>query len=90
MNLAKFSSVKTVNIHQAKTTLSALLRLVEEEGESIRIARNGRPVAQIVPIAKNKDPLLVFNPKLQGRCLGDPMVPLDPEDWPDTKWPEPK
>jgi prevent-host-death family protein len=43
--------METVNIHQAKTHLS---RLVEraERGEEIIIARSGRPVARLVPLAQ--------------------------------------
>jgi prevent-host-death family protein len=40
--------VKSVNIHQAKTHLSALLAKVEA-GEEIVIAKAGRPVARLVP-----------------------------------------
>ena len=42
--------METVNIHQAKTHLS---RLVERaaSGEEIIIARSGRPVARLVPLA---------------------------------------
>ncbi len=38
----------TVNIHAAKTHLSRLLERVEA-GESITIARAGKPVADLVP-----------------------------------------
>jgi prevent-host-death family protein len=46
--------MRTVNIHEAKTHLS---RLVEEvrKGEEIVIARAGRPVARLVPIAPEGD-----------------------------------
>ena len=37
-----------VNVHEAKTTLSALLVEVEK-GEEVVIARNGVPVAKLVP-----------------------------------------
>ncbi|MBI4703608.1 MAG: type II toxin-antitoxin system Phd/YefM family antitoxin [Deltaproteobacteria bacterium] len=37
-----------VNVYEAKTSLSALLARVEK-GEEIVIARNGRPVARLVP-----------------------------------------
>ena len=40
--------MKSVNIHEAKTHLSRLLELVEL-GEPVVIARNGRPIARIVP-----------------------------------------
>jgi prevent-host-death family protein len=39
--------VKVVNVHDAKSTLSALLASVEQ-GEEVVIARHGRPVAKLV------------------------------------------
>jgi prevent-host-death family protein len=42
--------VRTVNVYDAKTQLSRLLESVER-GEEIVIARAGRPVARLVPIA---------------------------------------
>jgi prevent-host-death family protein len=38
----------TVNIHDAKTRLSALLARVDN-GETITIARAGKPIADLVP-----------------------------------------
>ncbi len=40
--------MSTVNIHDAKTHLSSLLARVEN-GETITIARAGKPVADLVP-----------------------------------------
>jgi len=40
----------TVNVYEAKTRLSALLALVEA-GEEVIIARNGRPIARLGPLA---------------------------------------
>lgn len=37
-----------VGVHEAKTRLSQLLRLVDA-GQEIEIARGGRPVARLVP-----------------------------------------
>lgn len=57
----------TVNIHAAKSGLSRLIKRVEK-GERITIARDGRPVAQIVPALK------------RGRLKlpsGDPLLNLD-------------
>ena len=42
---------KAVNIHEAKTHLSRLLKRVEG-GEEVVIARAGRPVARLVPVAR--------------------------------------
>jgi len=48
----------TVNIHQAKTQLSRLLKRVEA-GEEVILARAGKPVAKLVPLApetKRREP----------------------------------
>ena len=41
--------MRTVNIHKAKTTLSALVMAVER-GETVVIARNGVPVVRMEPV----------------------------------------
>lgn len=51
--------MKTVNIHEAKTHLSRLLEDVAA-GDEIIIARNGKPVARLLPIA----------PRSSVRCPG--------------------
>ena len=43
----------TVNIHEAKTHLSRLLRRVAA-GEEIVIARSGQPIARLVPIGDRR------------------------------------
>jgi prevent-host-death family protein len=48
--------VKQVNVHEAKTQLSRLLQDVEE-GEEVVIARNGEPVAKLVPHVEQRKPL---------------------------------
>jgi len=42
--------MNTVNIHEAKTHLSAILKRVES-GEEILIAKSGHPIARISPLA---------------------------------------
>lgn len=44
-------ATKPVSVHEAKTHLSRLLEQVIA-GETIVIARSGRPVARLVPIGK--------------------------------------
>ena len=44
----------TVNIHEAKTHLSRLLRRVAA-GEEIVIAKAGRPLARLIPIDRPPD-----------------------------------
>jgi len=53
------------NVHEAKSNLSALLAKVEKSGETVTIARNGAPVADLVPhtkeaVRRNLDPLPEF------------------------------
>ena len=43
-------SAKSVNVHEAKTHLSRLLKRVDR-GEEIIIGRDGKPVAKLVPFA---------------------------------------
>jgi len=43
--------VPEVNVHQAKTHLSRLLRRVEA-GEEVVISRAGKPIARLVPVAR--------------------------------------
>lgn len=75
----------TINTHQAKTQLSALIARVESTGEVILICRNGRPVAALSrpPTADAPDPLVV-HPELQGRILYDPTEAATEEDWPES------
>lgn len=47
--------MSTVNIHEAKTRLSELLRRVAA-GEEILIARAGKPIARLLPIEAPCEP----------------------------------
>lgn len=51
------SAAIQVGVHEAKTRLSELLRMVDA-GEEIEIARGGRPVARLVPIQQRRVPQL--------------------------------
>jgi prevent-host-death family protein len=77
-----------VNVHQAKSQLSRLLELVEE-GETVVIARHGKPVAELVPArrkggfpfgAARKEPLVPL-----GDQWWQPMTDSEAEDWIDGK-----
>lgn len=73
--------MKTVNVHDAKTGLSALLAEIEKSGQAIVICRNGKPVADLVPhrneISMRADPR-----------LGAIKVKYDPtEEVSETDWP---
>ncbi len=56
-----------VNVQEAKTNLSRLLTRVEG-GEEVVIARDGRPIARLVPFAARR---------LPGSARGDFEVPED-------------
>lgn len=56
----------TVNIHHAKTHLSALIAQVAA-GEEIIIAKNGTPVARLLPTAQ-------ATPRTPGRFLGQIII----------------
>ena len=60
-----------VNIHQAKTQLSRLIELVEQ-GETVIIARHGKPVAKLVMLPKEGLPFGIANQ--------EPLVPRG-DDW---------
>ena len=71
--------MKTVNIHEAKTQLSALLSCVQEEKEHIIICRSGMPIAEIIPYKKKKR--TAVKKSLQPTILDvDLTMPIS-EDW---------
>jgi prevent-host-death family protein len=72
--------MKTVNIHEAKTNLSAIMAAIEKSGQGVVICRNGKPIADLVP-HKKKDRLRP-NPFLsQIKIHGDLTSPITEEDW---------
>lgn len=70
----------TVNMHEAKTNLSKLIRLVEE-GDEVVIARDGKPVARlsrVEPAGKRKLPYGIFTGKLKMLSgFDDPIEEFD-------------
>jgi prevent-host-death family protein len=60
--------MELVNIHQAKTHLSRLVERVAA-GEEIVIAKNGKPVAKLVPI--------IAEPRRPGRLKGRIRIRAD-------------
>ena len=73
--------MKTVNVHEAKTSLSKLLARVESGQESVVICRNGRPVADLVP-HKRKSRILPHALLRKIKIKYDPTEPLSAEEWP--------
>lgn len=68
----------TVNIHQAKTNLSRLLAMVES-GQTITIAKAGRPIATIQPIVAKKPKRVLGSMKGQIWVSDDFDAPLPEE-----------
>ena len=68
---------RTVNIHEAKTHLS---RLVDQAaaGQEVIIARAGKPVARLVPLADVSRPKKLGQLKGQFQVPDDFNAPLDP------------
>lgn len=74
-----------VNTHEAKTRLSALIRAIEEGGESVMICRAGKPVAELRrPTARKIEDPLQMHPELMGKILYDPTDAAAEEDWPEV------
>ena len=74
----------TINIHEAKTRLSALLAQVERDGKSFLICRYGKPVGELRPAPSHPatDPLEI-HPELAGKIRYDPTEPADENEWPE-------
>ena len=75
----------TVNMHEAKSSLSQLVQAVEERGEEVVLCRNGRPVARLVPHAGEAVDHFRRDPRRAGVILEDPVAPLPPEAWPEPR-----
>jgi antitoxin (DNA-binding transcriptional repressor) of toxin-antitoxin stability system len=48
------TTMRKVNIHEAKTKLSAILAEVEQNGEHVLICRYNVPVAELSPVKRKK------------------------------------
>jgi prevent-host-death family protein len=78
----------TVNMHEAKTRLSELVKAVEENGEIVILCRHGKEVAEIRPrtqAAAKRFTRLKPHPELKVTFAPgyDPTEPLQPDELPD-------
>ena len=71
--------MKKVNVHQAKTNLSSLLREVEKLGKKIVICRYNVPIEEIVPVTRKKLTIPVDELKAI-RFIAPPELPTG-EEW---------
>ncbi len=68
--------ISSVNIHEAKTNLSALIARVAK-GESIIIAKAGKPMVKLVPLVADD------SPRVPGRFKGEISVASDFDETPE-------
>jgi antitoxin (DNA-binding transcriptional repressor) of toxin-antitoxin stability system len=77
----------TVNMHEAKTRLSELVKAVEERNETVVLCRDGREVAEIRRRAKRRAVRnLTPDPRFRVDLAPDyrPDEPLAEDEWPET------
>jgi antitoxin (DNA-binding transcriptional repressor) of toxin-antitoxin stability system len=77
----------TINTHEAKTRLSALLAAVQEDGETVLICRHGKPIAELrrpTALRPGKPSRLTPDPDLAGRLLYDPTESATEDEWPEA------
>jgi antitoxin (DNA-binding transcriptional repressor) of toxin-antitoxin stability system len=76
----------TVNMHEAKTRLSELVKAVEERNETVVLCRDGREVAEIRRIGRRR--LRDLAPEQRFRVTVaagyGPDEPLAEDEWPDA------
>ena len=77
----------TVNMHDAKTRLSELVKAVEERGETVVLCRDGEAVAEIRR-RPNRRRARDLAPDARFRVAFArgyrPTEPLGPDEWPET------
>lgn len=85
--LARLANMITVNMHEAKTRLSELVKAVEERNETVVLCRDGREVAEIrrrvkKRAARSLAPDRRFRVELAPGY--HPAEPLTDDEWPET------
>ncbi len=76
-----------VNTHEAKTRLSALLAAIEDQGETVVICRNRKPVAEIRAISSTSRAFLPPHHDLQPTRISpgfDLTAGVSETDWPEN------
>ncbi|MES2661251.1 MAG: type II toxin-antitoxin system Phd/YefM family antitoxin [Verrucomicrobiota bacterium] len=78
----------TVNMHEAKSRLSELVKSVEDSGEIVILQRNGHPVAEIHPYKPLPlEPVRRLTPDPALRVTFapgyDPAEPASEDEWPE-------
>lgn len=77
---------KRINLYEAKTHLSEVIKQVQETGEPYTICKNNKPVADIIA---HKEPETDFDPLEQDPGLkGSAVYTCDPLESTEDLWPE--
>jgi antitoxin (DNA-binding transcriptional repressor) of toxin-antitoxin stability system len=76
----------SVNMHEAKTRLSELVKAVEERNETVVLCRDGREVAEIRRRVKRSRRKLTPDPRFRVEFAPGyaPTEPLADDEWPDA------
>lgn len=75
-----------LNVHEAKTKLSAVLAQIEKTGGKVLICRNGKPVAELAPIKKGVGSRLGKHPVMSKIQINyDPTEEMSDEEWGDIE-----
>jgi prevent-host-death family protein len=79
--LALACSMRTVNVHEAKTQFSRLIDAAHA-GETILLAKDGKPWARLVPLEPDRPHRQpgVLRGQLQLPPIDELLAPLPPED----------
>lgn len=73
----------TLNIHEAKTQLSAVLAQIEKSGETVVICRHGKPVADLSLHCRERR--MEPHPVMKKIEIGyDPTEDLADDEWPEA------
>lgn len=80
-----------INLYEAKTQLSALVERAAA-GEEIVIAKNGKPMARLVPLGPQHRPIpwgdlaRDLTPEQAERLAEEAMAPLPDDIWDGARW----
>lgn len=74
--------LQKLNVHEAKTKLSAILMQIEKTGERVVICRNGKAVAELGPVTRHSGNRLKKHPEMSKIAINyDPVEELTGEEW---------
>ena len=72
--------MRTMAAAKFKTHCLAVMDEVQAKREPVLVTKNGKPVAKLVPLEVEEDPLAVFLFPPGGRIVGDIMSPLHSDE----------